>query len=394
MLDIIRDFQLIKKIRGLIHKFLLDVVDWLASRNACIKEKSLAIIRVDAIGDYILFRNFLYILKASPQYKNYTITLVGNEAWRSIAETFDSELVEDFIFLNRHKFYKNYYYRFKILRHLASAGFDVVINPMYSREYYLSESIVKVLVANVKIACEGDNSNISKNLKKRADSFYTKLLANKKEVLFEFYRNQEFFEQLLESECSIKFSIDKEKLPIIKQDLPDNFIILFLGASQDRRKWSPKNFAAIATYLKEKYRYNIVICGALSDDNEARQFRKYFKFDYTDLVGKISLLELLSVINSCQLIITNETCAAHFAVALNMAKIFVLYNGNHFGRFTPYPESLSHNYHLVCHSVIEKDKKHYQKISHDSSYVNQLDIDGITVSELMDRIDSNINNIR
>ena len=381
---------MIKKIKKFIHSFLLNVVDSLALRNACIQEKSLAIIRVDAIGDYILFRNFLYTLKASSQYKDYAITLIGNEAWSSLAEALDSELVKDFIFLNRNKFYKNYYYRFKMLRHLTSIGFDIVINSMYSREYYLSESIAKVLVANVKIACEGDNSNMPNYQKSRADSVYTKLLVNKKEVLFEFYRNQEFFEQLLESQVSIKLSIDKEKLPIIKHGLPDNFIILFLGASQVHRKWSSKNFAKVANYLKEKYHYNIIICGANSDNEQANLFKRYFTYDYIDLVGKTSLMELMTVVNSCQLIITNETSVAHFSVGLGVPKIFVLYNGIHFGRFTPYPESLSQNYHLVCHHEIEKDKKQYQEISNTSSYVNQLNINDITVNELISRIDSSL----
>ena len=55
-----------------------------------IRPNSLLLIRIDAIGDYILFRNYIEVLKNSAKYKDYKITLVGNIAWKSIAEELDS----------------------------------------------------------------------------------------------------------------------------------------------------------------------------------------------------------------------------------------------------------------------------------------------------------------
>lgn len=375
---------MIKKIKRTIHCIVLNIIDLIAPCKKKInKRQSLAIIKIDAIGDYVLFRNFLSVLKTSVQYKDYKVTLIGNDTWRDLAEALDSEYVDDFIFLNRDKFYRNYYYRFMMLRKLSSIGFEIILNPMYSREYYLSESIVNALEGKEKITCVGDLSNISINHKKKADSFYTKLLLNKKEILFEFYRNQEFFSQLLDKELSIPFSIDREKLPVLRQSLPDNFVVLFLGASHPRRKWSSINFAEVATFLKENYHYEIVICGAPSDKEQADQFSVHFKYNYIDLVGKTSLLELISVLDECQFLISNETSAVHFAAALGVNKLFVLYNGNHFGRFTPYPESLHKNYKLICHPEIAKSKSVYQNISHDRLYINQLDINDITVNQVL-----------
>ncbi|AWM79380.1 hypothetical protein DKL61_02875 [Gammaproteobacteria bacterium ESL0073] len=379
---------MISKIKRIIHCFLLNIIDLVAIRKANIKEKSLAIIRVDAIGDYILFRDFLPLLKVSNQYKDYKITLIGNGVWKALAEALDSEYVDDFIFLDRNKFYRKYSYRFMMLRKLSSFGFDIVLNPMYSREYYISESITKSLSAHEKITCEGDHSNISAHDKKKADSFYTRLFLNTKEVMFEFYRNQQFFEQLLGKPLSIHMSIDKRKLPVFNQMLPSHFIVLFLGASRPYRKWSAKNFAEVAIFLKQKYHYEIVICGAPSDIEQAQLFKKFFKYDYVDLVGKTTLLELMSVILQSQFLISNETSAVHFAVALGVSKVIVLYNGRHFGRFTPYPESLHQGYKVVCHPEIAKNKNVYQEISHDRMYINQLDINDITVDEVSRVIES------
>ena len=68
-------------------------------------KNTLLITRLDSIGDYVLFRNYLAFLKQSKKYKDYSITLCGNIIWKDIAESFDSDVVNDFIWINRKKFY-------------------------------------------------------------------------------------------------------------------------------------------------------------------------------------------------------------------------------------------------------------------------------------------------
>jgi len=53
--------------------------------------------RIDGIGDYILFRFFLKILKESEQYKNYKITICVNVVWKNMNEIPDSEYINSFI---------------------------------------------------------------------------------------------------------------------------------------------------------------------------------------------------------------------------------------------------------------------------------------------------------
>ena len=47
-------------------------------KGGIINEKSLLIVRTEAIGDYFHFRNFLKYIRNSDQYKYYKITLCGN----------------------------------------------------------------------------------------------------------------------------------------------------------------------------------------------------------------------------------------------------------------------------------------------------------------------------
>ena len=66
-----------------------------------IKQKSILIIRLDAIGDYVLFRNFIEILKKNKKYKDYKISLLGNIDWKDLSIDLDSEYIEEFFWLER-----------------------------------------------------------------------------------------------------------------------------------------------------------------------------------------------------------------------------------------------------------------------------------------------------
>ncbi len=135
--------------------FLYGIINKIAYNKQSISEKSILLIRLDAIGDYILFRNFIEIIKKNEKYKDYKITLLGNEVWKEIAQKLDSEFIDDFIWLNRRKFNKNLIYRYRKLKEIIKKGYEIVVNPTYSREFYYSDIIVKVLTAKEKIGSEG-----------------------------------------------------------------------------------------------------------------------------------------------------------------------------------------------------------------------------------------------
>jgi hypothetical protein len=52
--------------------------------------KRLLIIKTDAIGDFILFRNFIEEVKLSLKYRDYEIELLGNELWKDLVLAYDS----------------------------------------------------------------------------------------------------------------------------------------------------------------------------------------------------------------------------------------------------------------------------------------------------------------
>ena len=58
------------KLRNLINYFTYLIIDFFLPSEQKINLNTLLIIRLDAIGDYLLFRNYLSVIRTSKKYKN------------------------------------------------------------------------------------------------------------------------------------------------------------------------------------------------------------------------------------------------------------------------------------------------------------------------------------
>ncbi len=351
--------------------------------------KSILLIRLDAIGDYILFRNYIEIIIKSDEFKGYKITLVGNHIWKILSEELDSDWIDNFIWVDNNKFNSSIFYKCKKLREISSKKYDVVINPVYSREFYIGDSIVKYVHSNNKIGSDSDLSNITLSNKTISDKYYTKLIPTNNKVIFEFYRNKLFFESFLNTKIDIvKPIINHEGFKPIK-DMPEKYALVFIGANAEYRKWNIENFVKVSQIIHSKYNLKIVLCGASSEIEIANNFHDLFKEKYINLVSSTTLIELLYVIHKAKLIISNETSVPHFAVALDVKNIFVISNGNHYGRFNPYPKIMSNQYYIIYPPKIEKELNSYNNLTENYNYGSNLDINDIEVESVIEKIDRN-----
>ena len=373
-----------------IRYFLYKTINWLSTftKSKNVIQNSLLIIRLDAIGDYILFRNFIKALKESDKFKDYKITLCGNIAWKEIAEAFDKEYIDEFIWIDRRKFERDLICRYKKLREITNTGYEVAIHPTYSREFYYGDTIINLVTAKEKIGSIGDWSNIAKWQKRISDTYYTKLIPAKEEILFEFYRNKEFLENFLGQTIDIR----KPTLAPVpcELQLPKKYAVLFIGASAEGRKWPMEYFAKAGEYLRDRYHLEIVICGGL-DDGHPEEIRMKFGKKVHNLIGKTTLVELCWVIRNATILFSNETSAPHLAAAMDVP-VVVIYNGNYFGRFTPYPEEMTNKYIAVYHPEIEKNLENYRRLSNRLGYASDLDIKDIPLERVIRALDERLAN--
>jgi ADP-heptose:LPS heptosyltransferase len=306
-----------------------------------IKQNTLLLIRLDSIGDYILVRNFFQSLKQSKRFRSYKITLCGNVLWKELAETFDEDIIDEFIWIDRKKFYSNIAYKYKILKQIHSKGFEVCIDTTFSREILFGDAIVKTSSAREKIGSSGaPDSYVVWKRKLFSNNFYSRLIPVSEENMFEFQRNKNFFEQIIDE----KINLPKPFLNtsgITFNSLPSQkYIIIFPGANDEKRIWDIKNFIEVGKFILNNSSFLIVVCGSQKEEKLAGIFT--INLNETRIInftGKISLVDLVKIIGNAEFLISNETGAVHIAAATG-TRFLCISNGNHLGRFNPYPEDI------------------------------------------------------
>ncbi len=351
-------------------------------------EKIILVIKTDAIGDYILFRNFLEVLRNNLEYKNYKLVFCGNAAFKNIAENLDKTFVDEFVWIDRKLLSKNTNYRKSIFQKINSLKAEITLQPGYSREFLISDSLAKASAAKQIIAHRGDNANDIKLFTWLSDFFYTKLYSEGEDLIFEFDRNKLFFELFLKE----KISLPIPSLPKISNSLTEKkYAIFFPGAGEKIKQWDPKNFALVANFIFTNYGFEIKICGSSEDQKLADEIISELNEDipFENLCGKTDLMELIALIQNANLLLTNDSSAFHIA-ACSGTQTLCLLMGRHYGRFAPYPNSpknLSYVYPDSFDTFFENNKA---SISHLTRYNSNSKISEINPQKVISILTKNL----
>lgn len=328
--------KLLIDLRGRALSFLFNL---LKNRKLSIKSNRLLIVRLDAIGDYILFRNFIHALKEHPIWKSYKITLLGNVGFKEIAENFDDNVISDFIWIDTGALSSPYFFQMLTLK-LKLNHYDVIINPVHSR-FEVLDQLIHYAGGKWIIGSNGDSIRYpNEAIKIASDKLYNQLIPSLSYHHFEFLRNKYFFDSLLSKISDIKLSISSSgNSPYL--DVSYFNVLIFPGAGAAYRQWSPDNFSQVMLLLKGvklKREIRFYILGGRPDIEISKSILANHQ-EATDLTGKTTLKGLVDIIASGDLLLSNETSAVHIAAATKTPTVCIS-NGNHFGRFNPYPSEI------------------------------------------------------
>jgi len=297
--------------------------------------KRILILKIDSIGDYVLFRNFLSDVK---KHFSCHITLIGNELWKDLALEYDSDNIDSFIWINTSKFSQSRFYRRLVFVRLnLLKSFDLLFSSACSRRFYFEDELVKRVAAREKIGVKGDLLNCTENQKAISDKYYTQLIEVNE--IFEFYKNRAFFEAV----TGLKLTNTLLSIPVSSQFDNQKYAVLFIGAADEKRRWANDHFVEIARWLLYKYNLNVKICGSKDDVINANKIElELADSKVQNLVGATSIPELVQVIAGAKILISNDTSAVHIAAAVNRSAIAIC-KGNYYKRFHPYPIELRRN---------------------------------------------------
>ena len=116
------------------------------------KSKNILILKTDAIGDYLLFRNFLEEITGLYRPKGYKIVLGGNIVWKELALQLDAGFADEFIWLDRGGMNRkpDREKQMDFLVQINRYSYQKLLYPNFSREWEAGDWLVKHIPA-VKI---------------------------------------------------------------------------------------------------------------------------------------------------------------------------------------------------------------------------------------------------
>ena len=283
--------------------------------------KRVLVVRLDAIGDWILCRNALHALRRSARFVDTHWTILGNPAWRGLAEAFDKDLADEWFWVERRgdlfrKGYENLLPRAVWHRRVAKAQarlrekltagrYDIVLSLQPSRDPLLDELVAGLAPEVVGVRANGLDS-----------SMYTRLLDPGPEP-FVFLQNRTLVSALAGEPCDVPLSLDIPDPPAKK-----NRVLFFTGASHWTRRWPRRRWRELARRLPEGL-----------EAIEAPQNR--------------SLPDFARLAASSAAVVSNDTMALHLAAALDVPAVGIVNGVSGRGGFWPYPASLGKRVAIV-----------------------------------------------
>ena len=342
-----------------------------------LKEKTLLIIKVDSIGDYVIFRNFLKEIKSSEKFKDFKITLLGNVWFKDLAEAYDKDTIDEFIWADIHelKIKKNFN---ALVKQIYKSGFEYALCPNYS----MADEDVKILArsgAKFKICPKGDKLNINPRTKEKYFKKFTKVIDTGVRFDFEYYRYKDLFEQFLNN----KIQTNNISIPHPKRIT--NHIVICAGSNSPLRCWPAKKYAGLIDKLNTESKF--ILVGGKNDIEMAEKIKNLSsaKTRIKNLCGKINLVELCDYISEAKLMITNDTGPYHIAMALNIQTICVS-NGNNFHRFTPYPPEFKKHGITVISDKLENLFQNKEESVKYQKKVSEENMDEIEIEKVFNSI--------
>lgn len=338
---------------------------------------TLAIIRLDELGDYVLFRNAMLLFTESEHRKGFSkIIFIGNGAWKNLFENLDAEQADETFWIDKKKFQKSLSYRWKTLRRLRKLGVETVLNTHYTKQRDLDISVMKALKAKNRIGFSGS----------KAQLFTTLIPTEKSPDLFEFYRNFSFFQNWLKrSPTRIPLSnpivlVERKQTPF-EEVLPSKFIAIFPGAGRADKRWPPQNFARVAQYCLDHFNLPAVLMGSPADMPDAQLVMESNIPQMTDLTGKTSITDSLYILQKATAVLSVDTGSVHLAAALEKP-VVALYSGKHYGRFAPYPADWTSPFTTlyspeVLEIIARKDPQLYEEKAMPNERIRDISVETV-----------------
>ena len=290
--------------------------------------KRLLIVRLDDIGDYLLFRNQLQAYKESTRWSDHAITLLGNTSWRDLFTAFDAATVDAVIWVDKARYLTSAPYREEIWQHLRAGGFETVVAPSRTRPLLLDD--LCMLAASPLNRIGSTNTYVHDEWNEVSDTLYRALFTGGGRT-HEFHFNARFAQWV----CGVAYEGSRPELPAQGDPpLTAPYVICFVGANTRSKRWPVRRWIEFIVALRRARACTVVLAGASRSELQMAAAIGS-RTEVTSIAGKVSLPELVAWVGRALAVVTNDTMAAHLGASLSRPTVIVANGVNH-SRFTEY----------------------------------------------------------
>jgi len=299
-------------------------------------KRGLVVVRMDGIGDMVMFRRALDHYPAAFGVAPADITVLGCHSWRSLAPiAFAGFRV---VTIDEHAFEKKWLYRLKIALWLRRQNFAIAICDMFMRKAMTADSLVWMSRAEARVVCHPFITD-------RTRAEYSWYLAKATRVIDTGpYPTHEGFRHFtfLSAITGRILPPEVPSIPWRRQDakLPPGppAIVLNFGSNEPGRRWPFDYYLELARRCLESG-HRVVFVGAGQEAFAKPRIAQLGHPNVIDTIGDLSLPELVDVLASAACVVSNDTGPGHLALGLGTPTVLIA-GGGHFGCFVPYPEEI------------------------------------------------------
>ena len=306
------------------------------------KRRGVMVVRMDGIGDMVLFRRTLDHYADIFEVDKSEITVLGCESWGLLAdEVFRGYQV---FAIDEHAFARRPFYRFRISLWVRGLAPEVAVCDSYMRRALMADSLAWVSAAPRTVSS-------LPYISERTRSEFNYYLSQTDEIIdtgpyptHEVVRHFRFISALAGR------TVPPEAPRIPWRDAPMSldgwdssggaYAVLNPGSNEPGRRWPLTGYTAIARNLLQRG-MRVVFVGRLDEQGDGSAIAGLAgEHDIVDLREKTTLPQLLDLMAHAALVVSNDTGPAHLSIALGRPTV-VIVGGGHFGSFVPYPDGIT-----------------------------------------------------
>ena len=313
------------------------------------RRRGVLVVRMDGIGDMVLFRTALDHYAEAFGVGKSDITVLGCASWGGIAaEVFAGYRVE---IIDEHAYARQPLYRFRVslwVRRLAPA---VAVCDSYLRRALMADSLVWMSAAPRQVVSLPYVNEPTRPEFKYYLSQVDEIVNTGVYPVHEVVRHYRFVSALVGRDVApapprIPW---RDAKPPIDDGAP--YVVLNPGGNEPGRRWPFSGYREMAERLLATG-YRVVLVGSAEEKPEDDAFADLAgRAGVIDLAGRTALPGLLDVMKHAAAVISNDTGPAHVSIALGTPTVVVV-GGGHFGCFVPYPEGVAPDHaRFVFHEI-------------------------------------------